>query len=67
MFEKKIPFLHFMTNFQTFALTIEPGWAKRMVKPILETNDANDVSMYVWFIHSCMKMFKKDTMLVCEQ
>ena len=33
-----------------------------MVKPILETNDANDVSMYVWFIHSCMKRFKKDTM-----
>ena len=45
-----------MTIFYNFALEIETGWAKKIVKHILETwNAANDVIVYVWFIHSLIK------------
>ena len=39
----------FITIFHNFALQIETGWAKRVVKPILETRNVNDVPVYVWF------------------
>ena len=48
-----------MTAFYNFALKIETSWAKKIGKPILETqNAANDVIVYVWFIHSLIKKFK---------
>ena len=43
-----------MTTFHNFALKIETSWAKRMVKPVLETRNANDVNTHVWFTHSWM-------------
>ena len=48
-----------MAIFYNFALKIEPTWAKKVVRPILETWDAaNDVNVYDWFIHSVTKTFK---------
>ena len=38
-----------MTAFYNFALRIEISWAKKIVKPILETWHGNDVIVYVWF------------------
>ena len=41
-----------------FALKIETSWAKKVVKPILETwNAVNDIIVNVWFIHSLIKNF----------
>ena len=42
-----------MTTF--YALKIETIWAKKTVKSSLETRNANDVIVYVWFIYSRMK------------
>ena len=39
-----------VTTFHNFTLKIEIGWAKLVVKSILETWDVNDVIVYVWFI-----------------
>ena len=48
-----------MAAFYNFALKIETSWAEKVVKPILETwNTANDVTVYVWFIHSQIKNIK---------
>ena len=47
-----------MTTFYDFALNIETSWAKKVVKTILETWNANSVIVYVWFIHSRIKNFK---------
>ena len=46
-----------LTTFYNFDLKIESGWAKKVVKPILETwNAASDVIVYVWFVHSLIKI-----------
>ena len=51
-----------MTTLYNFALKIETSWAKKVVKPISETwNAANNVFVYVWFIHSLTKMLKTCT------
>ena len=66
---KKVPrnqktFSPLMTTFYNFALKIETNWAKKVVKPILETlNAASDV-VYVWLIHSLIKKFKN---MQCEK
>ena len=44
-----------MTTFYSFALKTETSWAKKLVKPILEIWNANDVIVYVWFIHESAK------------
>ena len=38
-----------------FALKIEISWAKKDVKPGLETWNVNDVIVYVWYIYSQIK------------
>ena len=48
-----------MTTFYSFTLKTETSWAKKVVKHILQTWNTNDVSVYVWFIHSRTKNFKK--------
>ena len=45
-------FFHLVTTLYNFAIKIETSWAKRVRKSILETWNANDVIVYVWFIHS---------------
>ena len=55
---KNMLFFHLVTTLYNFALKIETSWAKRARKPILETWNANDVTVYVWFIHSLTKSFK---------
>ena len=53
-----------MTTFYNFALKIETSWAKKVVKPILETSNAANmlpiVIVYVCFIHSLRKSFKEE-------
>ena len=46
-----------MTTFYNFALKIETSIAKRVVKPISETRNFNDVIVYVWFIYSFSDKF----------
>ena len=41
-----------MTTFYYYALKIETSWAKMDVKPSLETWNANDIIVYVWYIYS---------------
>ena len=41
-----------MTTFYNFALKTEASWAREVVKLILETWNANDVIVHVWFIYS---------------
>ena len=48
-----------MTTFYNFTLKTETSWAKKVVKHILQTWNTNDVSVYIWFIHSRTKNFKK--------
>ena len=40
-----------MTNFYDLALKIETSWAKKDVKPSLETWNVNDVIEYIWYIN----------------
>ena len=47
-----------MTTFYDFALKIETSWAKKDVKPSLETWNLNDVIVYVWYIYSQIKKIK---------
>ena len=47
-----------MTTFYNFAFKIETCWAKKVIKPILETSNANDDIVYVWFILSLIKNLK---------
>ena len=44
-----------MTTFYNFSLKIETSCAKKVVKPILETSNANDVIVYVGFIYFWIK------------
>ena len=39
-----------MTAFYNFNLKTETSWIKVVVQPTLETWNANDVIVYVWFI-----------------
>ena len=57
-FEKKHPnvgkkkqniFLHIA--FYNLTLKVDTSWAARVVWPILETTNANDVCMYIWRLH----------------
>ena len=47
-----------MTTFYNLALKIETSWAKKVIKPILETWNTSDVVVHVWFINSRIKKFK---------
>ena len=47
-----------MSALYNFAFQIETSWAKKVVKLILETWNAANVIVYVWFIHSLIKCFK---------
>ena len=38
-----------MTNFYNFSLKIETSCAKKVLNPILETWNANDVTVYVGY------------------
>ena len=44
-----------MTTFYNFTINIETSWAKKALKPIMETWNANDIIVYVWFIYSRIK------------
>ena len=48
-----------MTTFYNFTFKIETTWTKKLVKPILEIWNANDIIVYVWFIYSQLKKFLK--------
>ena len=52
---EKIIFLHFIAIFHNFAFKIETSWAERVVQPILETRNINDVWMHVYFTLSDIK------------
>ena len=47
-----------MTAFYDFTLKIETSWAKKDVKPSLETWNVNDVIVYAWYIYSQIKKLK---------
>ena len=47
-----------MTTFYNFTLKIENSWTKMVIKSILETGNANDVIVYVWFIYFQIKNIK---------
>ena len=47
-----------MTTFYNFTYKIQTSWAKKVVKSILKTWDANDIIVYVWFIYSRIKKLK---------
>ena len=47
-----------MTTIYDFALKIETSWAKKDVKPSLETWNVSDVIVYVWYIYSQIKKWK---------
>ena len=47
-----------MTTFYDFALKKETSWAKKDVKPSLETWYVTDVIVYVWYISSQIKKLK---------
>ena len=51
-------FFPLMTAFYNFAVKTETSWAKNVVKPILETWNVTNVVVYVYFIHSLIKLFK---------
>ena len=63
-FEKKCPKIKkkkispLTTTFYNFTLKTETSWAKKVVKSILETWNANDVIVYVWFIYFWIKEIK---------
>ena len=44
-----------MTTFYNFTVEIENSWAKRVLKPILEIWNADDVIVHVWFIYFRIK------------
>ena len=48
-----------MTTFYDFALKIQTNWAKKDVKPSVETWNANYVIVQVWYIYSQIKKKKK--------
>ena len=46
-----------MTTFNNliYTLKINTSWAKKVAKSILETWNANDVIVYIWFIYFRIK------------
>ena len=48
-----------MTTLPNFTFKIETSWAKNVVKSILETWNANDLIVYVWFIYRIYYRNKK--------
>ena len=48
-----------MTTLLNFTFKIETSWAKKVVKSILETWNANDLIVYVWFIYRIYYRNKK--------
>ena len=60
--ESEKSFFHFITTFHNYALKVETSPSKRMVKPILETRNANDIA-FDWFIYLFLdKKCKKHAM-----
>ena len=53
-----------MNTFHHYALKIESSSAKRVANPISENRNGNDVSMYVWSIHSRIRSSK---MMECKK
>ena len=53
--KKKTTYFSIMNTFYNFTLKIETSWAKKVLKPILETWNTNDIIVYVWFIFSRIK------------
>ena len=51
-------FFSLLTIFYDFALKIETSWAKKAVKPSLETWNVNDVIVCVLYIYSQIKKLK---------
>ena len=47
-----------MTTFYNFTLKIETSWVKKVVKPNLETWNANDNIVFICFIYSRIKKIK---------
>ena len=59
-FSEEVPrnlktYFSLMTTFCDFALNIEASWAKKDVKPSLESWNVNDVIVYVWYNYSQIK------------
>ena len=48
-----------MTTLLNFTFKIETSWAKNVVKSILETWNASDLIVYVWFIYRIYYRNKK--------
>ena len=48
-----------MANPCKVALKMQINWATRLNKPISETRNGNDVSMYVSFVHSRIRNVKR--------
>ena len=48
-----------MTTLLNLTFKIETSWAKNVVKSILETWNANDLIVYVWFIYRIYYRNKK--------
>ena len=46
-----------MTTLYNFALKVETSWAKKVLKPIMDTWNTNDVIVYVSFVNSRIKTF----------
>ena len=52
---ENIIFLDFIAIFHNVAFKIETSWIERVVQPILETRNVNDVWIYVCFTLSDIK------------
>ena len=52
---QNLTYFSYMTTFNNFTLKINTSWAKKIAKSILETWNANDVIVYVWFIYFRIK------------
>ena len=55
-------FFHFMTTIYNFALKMETSLAKSVVKAILETKNANNFIVYIFFIYLFLKKNSKNSM-----
>ena len=56
-FKKTYFFL--LNTFYIFTLKMETSWAKKFLKPILQTWNTNDVIVYVWFVYSRIEKKEK--------
>ena len=54
---QNLTYFSYMTTFNNliYTLKINTSWAKKVAKSILETWNANDVIVYVWFIYFRIK------------